>query len=353
MRTFSKKQALVIGWERFKQHPWFLVGLFLITSAVSILSGYVVEQTGSTGSVAVILSLLDFAIQTFIGMGLTLILLRVYDGVHTDYGDLFEPVHLFWKYLAMTILVLAVVLVGLVLFVVPGIIAGIALSFAAYLVIDKGLGPVEAIRESMRITEGHRWNLFIFALILIAINILGLLAFGVGLLITIPVTAIAVVHVYRWLLKPKEEHTVEVSWVSKAVSTLIVGVFIGGLALLAFSAPREPTGTPETRDLQRQADIAELKLSLALFYDQNNVFPLVLDQLVPEFIEQMPTDPLHDTFYSYTAFEDGLDYELCAELESSEFGILCEYGLDIDESDLELDFEGVEFFEGNDFEAFE
>ena len=348
MSTFSKKQAFGMGWERFKERPWFLVGLFLITSVVSIISGAIVERSGTTGTAQIVLSSIDFVIQTFIGMGITLVLLRAYDGVETDYGDLFEPVRLFWKYLSMTILVLAVVFVGLLLFVIPGIIAGIALSFAPYLVIDKGLGPVDAIKRSVSLTEGHRWNLFIFALLLVALNLLGLAALGVGLFVTIPISALAVVHVYRWLLEPKKEYTVEVSWVSKSISALFVAVLIGVGLLIAFGKSDLPQGTPLGRDTIRQEHLSELKLSLALFYDQNGVFPLILDQIQPDFLEEIPVDPLTNDFYFYTAFDDGVDYELCATLEADEFGIACEYGLDITEEDLRLDFEGVEFFEGVD-----
>ena len=53
--------------------------------------------------------------------------------------------------------------------------------------------------ESHRLTRGHKWQLFGFVLLLLLINLLGLLALVVGLLVSIPVSTLAFVHAYRVL----------------------------------------------------------------------------------------------------------------------------------------------------------
>ena len=54
---------------------------------------------------------------------------------------------------------------GLLLFIVPGIIFACRLAFVPYLVIDKGLDPVAAIEKSWFMTRGHGWRIFgMFAL---------------------------------------------------------------------------------------------------------------------------------------------------------------------------------------------
>jgi len=53
--------------------------------------------------------------------------------------------------------------------------------------------------ESNRITRGHKWQLFGFVLLLLLINLLGLLALVVGILVSIPVSTLAFVHAYRVL----------------------------------------------------------------------------------------------------------------------------------------------------------
>jgi len=59
--------------------------------------------------------------------------------------------------------------------------------------------PMEALRESRRLTKGHRKSLFVFGLLCLGANILGALALGIGLFVTIPTTVIATAHVLRRL----------------------------------------------------------------------------------------------------------------------------------------------------------
>lgn len=345
MRSFSKKEALKFGWERFKERPFFLVGLFILTTVISAITGFVAEEI-TTGAVGVVVNLLDFAVQIILGMGMTLIMLRIYDKVDTDYTDLVEPLHLFWKYLVMTVLVLIVVLFGFVLFIIPGIIAGIALSFASYLIIDRNMGPIEAMKESMHITNGHRWNLFLFGLTIFLFNILGALFFGVGLLITIPISALATVHVYRWLLNPPSEMGVEVSTFAKVSGVVVMAVVIGLIALFMYSLGNSLfKNSPEARDAQRKSDLVELKLAAALYFDVNGAFPATIDQLAPEYINALPTDPGTGEGYNYTMFAEGTDYEVCTVLETVEDfgGAYCEFGLELGSGTPEFDFSEDEF----------
>ena len=49
------------------------------------------------------------------------------------------------------------------------------------------------------LTEGVMWNLVLFWLMLAGINILGMLALGIGLIVTIPLSWLATAYVYRRL----------------------------------------------------------------------------------------------------------------------------------------------------------
>jgi len=73
------------------------------------------------------------------------------------------------------------------------------LMFVPYLVIDRGLGPIESMKESWRVTKGNKWQLFLLFLALIGINLLGVAALVVGLLVSVPITMLAAAHAYRTL----------------------------------------------------------------------------------------------------------------------------------------------------------
>ena len=127
-----------------------------------------------------------FVLNFFIEIGLIAFALKAHDDVSkVSVHDLWHTAN-FWKFVGTRILTIIIVLVGLILLIVPGIIAALALMFATYVVVDRGFGPIEAIKESVRLTKGHRWELFLLALALIGLNILGAIALLVGLLVTIP-----------------------------------------------------------------------------------------------------------------------------------------------------------------------
>jgi len=87
--------------------------------------------------------------------------------------------------------------------VIPGIIWAIKFQYFSYLMVDRGMGPIDALKESAKITEGVRTNLFFLKLLLVVINIVGMLFFVVGLLVTIPISIMAEAYVYRKLYPKK------------------------------------------------------------------------------------------------------------------------------------------------------
>lgn len=88
---------------------------------------------------------------------------------------------------------------GFLLLVVPGVIWGLKYGYAGFLVVDRKLDPIEAIRESGRLTQGEKGQLFKLGLLLFCVNLLGAIALMVGLLVTIPTTVIAAAYALRHL----------------------------------------------------------------------------------------------------------------------------------------------------------
>jgi uncharacterized membrane protein len=65
------------------------------------------------------------------------------------------------------------------------------------------------MKESNRITRGHKWPLLGLVALLILINVLGVLALVVGLLVSIPVSTFAFVQAYRSLSGRPETRPVD------------------------------------------------------------------------------------------------------------------------------------------------
>jgi len=203
--AFSKTEALRFGWETLKAHLGFLLGLMLLILGLNFLPELGRRQTLEAAPLlALVWTLCGYLIQMATQMGLVRISLRLVDGRQPRYGDLFGDLTTFGRYVAGNLLFLLIILGGLLLLVIPGILCGIKYQFAPFLIVDRNLGIKEAFQESAGITSGVKWELGLFFLMVMGINLLGLMAFVLGLLFTLPATMTAYTFVYRKLLVRKE-----------------------------------------------------------------------------------------------------------------------------------------------------
>lgn len=198
---FSKKEAIKLGFQTAKKNIVFFIGIFVIITLVFALTTLIQSSQAFNKDAAsfVISNILVFVVNTIIDMGLIRIAIKFAEREKAVFSDLFYTPSLI-NYVLTSIMSAVIVLMGLILFIIPGIIFALRVQFSKYLVIDKGLGPVEAIQKSWKMTKGVSFNLFLFAILLMLINLLGLLAFVVGLFISVPLTMVANAFVYRKLL---------------------------------------------------------------------------------------------------------------------------------------------------------
>jgi uncharacterized membrane protein len=200
--TLSIKDCLLFGWNTFKLRPWFFVSVALLVLAVSLVSGTLQGVLAAMfdktlgGALSFLLALI---VNTFVSLGVIAVYLKAHD--HVDMAalsDLWHP-ELFVRYLVTIFLVACGTIIGLVLLIVPGIIFAIACGFARFIIVERDVKPLAALKESARLTKGNRLNLFGLMLVLIVVNIVGALALLVGLFVSIPVSVLALVHAYRTL----------------------------------------------------------------------------------------------------------------------------------------------------------
>lgn len=198
MERFSATGAIRFGWDIFWKRPLMFVGYALVMGLVSYAIG---GDPHASGAYEVVTLLASMVVAVFLDMGATAFMLKAHDDLEqVSLVDLWHPDD-FWNYLLVSILVGLVVGIGLILLIVPGIVAALALFFVKFLVIDKHLGPIEAFKESVRMTKGHRLGLLVLFVLIALIDILGALAFGIGLLIAVPVTTMATAYAYRVIAK--------------------------------------------------------------------------------------------------------------------------------------------------------
>jgi len=79
----------------------------------------------------------------------------------------------------------------LFLYCLPCFYMWIKIQFFPYFIVSKEMGPINALKKSYEITEGHTVSLILFIMTLITINLIGIIPFGMGLLFTIPFSFVA------------------------------------------------------------------------------------------------------------------------------------------------------------------
>lgn len=192
MKRFSIDEAVRFGWETVKANLGLMVGLTIVVWAVSG-AGQVLHFLPVLGSVG------SWLLGTIMSMGVIRIVLKFADGGKGDFNDLFAGFDVFLDYLGASVLYGLIVLGGLCLLIVPGVIWAIKYGFYGYFIVDRKLGAVEALKASSALTRGAKGDLFIFGLAVLGINLLGALCLGIGVLVTQPLTTLAMGFVFRRL----------------------------------------------------------------------------------------------------------------------------------------------------------
>jgi uncharacterized membrane protein len=84
---------------------------------------------------------------------------QLVDGKKATFNDLFSQTSVLIKGVLAALLYGVIVLLGIICFIIPGIWLAIRLQFYKYLVVDKKMGPIEALKGSWNMTKGNVWNL--------------------------------------------------------------------------------------------------------------------------------------------------------------------------------------------------
>ncbi len=190
------------GWETFKRRPGLLIAqmivLFILSGIVSKLSESLFGQSTFEGQL--VMNLWNL-VATVIAAGWSYTALKVLRGRQAEFGELFGGFSHFWPIVIANVLTIIAVVVGLALLVIPGIIIALGLSQWMLLIMDQNVSGMEALKGSWRMMQGYKWPYFLMGLIFLGVNILGILALGLGLLVTIPFTITAYCAFYEYLLE--------------------------------------------------------------------------------------------------------------------------------------------------------
>lgn len=227
-RTFSLAEALQFGFKKTIDNFGLFLSLLLTVVLVYIIRlggimlaiGYQVIQSMISEHPNVSLSPATFEmlfnaklltgllvayvlfklVDGIVAMGITQITLNIYDYDKSSYNKLFSCINLVFQHFFASLFYICMVGFGLLFFIVPGVYLAIRYGFYQHAMVDKKLGAFSSLSYSAHITHNNKSDLFIFFLVIWLMNTLATSFFGIGLLLTIPITWLAQSYVYRRLL---------------------------------------------------------------------------------------------------------------------------------------------------------
>jgi len=161
--------------------------LIIIVSALLFLPLGIVEATmESSGDVSWQAGLFNFFYGILIGIplefGVAWAFLKAVRGEKVEIRDLFAPFNNWLNVMGAGILSGVIIGFGILLLIIPGIIFACKLAFVPYLVMDKDMEPVAAIKKSWEMTNGYAITIFLMYLLAIPVAILGFILLIVGII---------------------------------------------------------------------------------------------------------------------------------------------------------------------------
>ncbi|QYM79204.1 GYF domain-containing protein [Horticoccus luteus] len=181
------------SWELLKSDFWGIVGVTTVVLLVTLVASVI----------PVLKWFVTFFLSGVFYGGLYAFYLKKLRGHTATLGDAFSGFSVAFIPLALaTAVTYALVALGFVLLILPGIYLAVAYSFALLLIVDKKLPFWDALEVSRRVITAQWWRVFFLLILGAIIGAAGVLALFVGLFITMPIAIGAVTVAYERLCNP-------------------------------------------------------------------------------------------------------------------------------------------------------
>lgn len=189
------------SFHQYKKYSSFIIGIAVTYYVLAIIPQvYIMIYSPEDPSMQLqILSAILTVFQLFLSLGFLKIMLLLIDDNYVKVADLFNNFAQFLPYIVAYLLYMIAVVIGLFLLILPGIFIAIRLQFYPYFILEGTHSAVAALQKSYYQTEYFTFELLLFGFVVIVLNILGALFFGIGIILTYPLTTMATAVIYKHL----------------------------------------------------------------------------------------------------------------------------------------------------------
>ncbi|PSN17377.1 hypothetical protein C7271_18050 [filamentous cyanobacterium CCP5] len=188
------------GWEIFKQFAPGFIGYVILLGVIGIVLGLLPAPLGNRGAEGGT-GLLPFIYQVFIApvlsAGFYIVAFQIARNRSPEFSDFFRGFNRYLPIFLVSLISGLLIVIGIILLIIPGIYLAVSYLFSLLLVIDKNMSFWNAMETSRRLVSKKWFSFFGLLIVLTLLNIAGAIVFGLGLLVTFPLTGCIIAAAYE------------------------------------------------------------------------------------------------------------------------------------------------------------
>jgi len=187
---FSISNVIEKSWDRFKENPFFWIGLACLNIVIT-------PPAGLPPVITLPITLLGL----YVSASITLMSIKYMRGESVGVRDLTSiDFNVLFNYMLFTITAVFGVIIGLFLFIIPGLYIAVRLMFAPFLIVDQKMGFDQAIEKSWQMTAHNVGKITIYILTILLMLVVGFFFFLFGFIVAVAVTGLSNAMLYLTLL---------------------------------------------------------------------------------------------------------------------------------------------------------
>lgn len=179
------------AWKGLKAEFWLLVGLMIGYVLIMMSLGLFIPDLKEDISIsAIAVMTLSFVFSIIFSLGYIKNLFQTLDKEEPQFSSYGRQSLKFFHFLAAYILYVIMISIGFALFVIPGFYLALRLQFFVASMVDENTGIIGSLKRSWEITKRQTFSLFLLMLVMTGLCIIGIIALGVGVFITLPLISL-------------------------------------------------------------------------------------------------------------------------------------------------------------------